>query len=524
MGFYLNPGKEGFEQALRSKIYVDKSELIAYTNDILRTEQKYICVSRPRRFGKSMAANMLAAYYCRTCDSDALFSGLKIAKHESYRQHLNQYDVISVDMNDFLTGTSSIEAFLEAFQMAIVQELKEVYEGRIDFSSNRLVDVLKQIYVKTGTMFIFIIDEWDCVLRSDQNDKEAHMVYLDYLRTLLKGKSYVCLAYMTGILPIKKYGTHSALNMFDEYSMVDQMNLAEFTGFTEEEVQALCQQYLVDFEETKRWYDGYQFRKVRHIYNPKSVVTAMLNKAFGSYWTKTETYEALRVYIDMNFDGLRDDIIQMLGGSRCHINTETFTNDMTTFHTKDDILTLLIHLGYLAYDMEQQEVFIPNEEVRKEFVNATMISGWQEVVKSIEASKQLLEDTLDGNTEAVAKGLDLVHTEASSALTYNNENSLACAITLAYYSARAYYTMIRELPAGKGFADIVFVPRRAYPEKPAMIVELKWNQSADGAIEQMKRKQYVDALKDYTGQILLVGINYDKASKKHQCRTEQIQK
>ena len=524
MGIYLNPGNEGFARAVRSQIYVDKSELIAYINDVIDTEQQYICVSRPRRFGKSMAAKMLSAYYCRTCDSDDLFSKLKIASYPTYKQHLNRYDVISVDMNDFLTGQSSVQEFLESFQAAILKELQEVYAETIDFSSGKLVDVFNQIYVKTGTMFIFIIDEWDCVLRSYQNDKEAHAVYLDYLRTLLKGKQYVCLAYMTGILPIKKYGTHSALNMFDEFAMTDQRMLAPYTGFTEEEVQNLCDRYLMDFEETKRWYDGYQFRKSRHIYNPKSVVSAMLNEEFDSYWTKTETYEALRVYIDMNFDGLRDDIVQMLAGGRCRINTDTFTNDMTTFHTKDDLLTLLIHLGYLAYDIKQQEVFIPNEEVRKEFVNAITVSGWQEVIKAIEASKQLLEDTLHGREDAVAKGLDLVHREAASALTYNNENSLACAITLAYYSARAYFAMVRELPAGKGYADIVFVPRRAYSEKMAMIVELKWDKSAEGAIAQMKENRYVEALKDYTGDVLLVGINYDKATKEHQCKIERYVK
>lgn len=390
MGIYLNPSNAGFARALRSQIYVDKSELIAYTNAVLDTEQQYVCVSRPRRFGKSMAAKMLSAYYCRTCDSAPLFSNLKIATHESYKQHLNQYDVISVDMNDFLTGSGSVEMFLAAFQKAILNDLQEVYAETIDFSSGNLVEVLKQIYVKTGTMFIFIIDEWDCVLRSYQNDKEAHKTYLDYLRTLLKGKEYICLAYMTGILPIKKYGTHSALNMFDEFSMTDQRKLAAYTGFTEEEVKMLCDKYSMDFEETKRWYDGYQFRKSSHIYNPKSVVTAMLNERFGSYWTQTETYEALKVYIEMNFDGLRDAIVQMLGGGRCKINTEMFTNDMTTFHTKDDVLTLLVHLGYLAYDSERQKVFIPNEEVRREFVTAITVSGWQEVIKSINASKQLL--------------------------------------------------------------------------------------------------------------------------------------
>lgn len=523
MGIYLNPEKEGFERAVRSKIYVDKSELIAYTNDVLNTEQQYICVSRPRRFGKSIAAKMLAAYYCRTCDSRELFQNLKIAEVPSFTEHLNRYNVIFVNMQQIISSAGNME-FTDYLQQEILAELREVYPDFVSEKETRLPSALEDIYAKTRQRFVFIIDEWDCVFREQKQDSALQITYLDFLRNLLKDRIYVCLAYMTGILPIKKYGTHSALNMFDEFSMTDQKRLAEYTGFTEAEVQALCEQYQMDFAETKRWYDGYSFRRARHIYNPKSVVTAMLNEEFGSYWTQTETYEALRVYIDMNFDGLKDAVIEMLGGGRCRINPGTFSNDMTTFQSKDDVLTLLVHLGYLTYDIETKEVLIPNEEVRGEFVNATMVSGWQEIVRSVSMSEQLLDDTIAGHAEAVAQGMDLVHTESTSILSYHNENSLSCAVSLAYYSARAYYTLVRELPAGKGFADIVFIPHRAYAEKPALIVELKWDQSADGAIEQIKRKQYVDALKDYTGQILLVGINYDKASKKHQCRIERIQK
>ena len=521
MGIYLNPSKEGFAQAVRSKIYVDKSELIAHTNEVLGTEQKFICVSRPRRFGKSMAAKMLSAYYCRTCNANALFEKLKIAQHPSYKEHLNQYDVIFLNMQDFLSRADSVEQMTDYLQQVVVQELREQYGEYISEELSHFAVVLEQIYKYTNRSFILIIDEWDCIFREQRNNVGVQTKYLDFLRTLLKDKLYVKLVYMTGILPIKKYGTHSALNMFDEYSMIDPMDLAEYTGFTENEVKSLCEEYRMDFEEMKRWYDGYMFYDAEHIYNPKSVVDALRKKRFNSYWTQTETYEALKVYIEMNFDGLRDSIVQMLSEGRCKINTATFTNDMTTFHSKDDILTLLIHLGYLAYDGETQEVFIPNEEVRKEFVNAITVSGWQEIIKALNESQQLLEDTLQGNAEAVAKGLDMVHTEAASALTYNNENSLACAITLAYYSAREYYTIVRELPAGKGFADIVFVPRKVNPEKTAIIVELKWDKSAEGAIAQIKEKRYVDSLKNYDGAVLLVGINYDKEIKEHQCVIER---
>ena len=296
--------------------------------------------------------------------------------------------------------------------------------------------------------------------------------------------------------------------------------LAPYVGFTEPEVKQLCKTWYKDFQEAQRWYDGYRFYNKYHIYNPKSVVDAMQSLRFGSFWTQTETYEALQVYIDMNYDGLKDAVVQMLGGEKVKINPAHFTNDMTTFKTKDDVLTLLIHLGYLGYDAEKQQVFIPNEEIRGEFVNAIEVSDWQEVMRSITASEALLEATLNGDTGTVAKGLDAVHMDTTSILSYNNENALSCVISLAYYSARNYYYLKRELPAGKGFADMVFTPRSNSPDKPAMIVELKWNQSAEGAIQQVKDKQYVKALENYSGTVFLVGINYNKETKQHECLIE----
>ena len=523
MGIYLNPGNEGFRKSLRSEIYIDKTGLIAYTNKVIDTRQQFICVSRPRRFGKSMAAEMLAAYYSQGCDSHEMFQGLEIAKYPSFEEHLNQYNVLFLNMQRFLSRAGSAKDVPAYLQSVVLEELKDTYGELIKVSENSLSCALERIFADRQKGFIFIIDEWDCIFREKQEDKTAQIVYLDFLRDLFKDQPYVNLVYMTGILPIKKYGTHSALNMFSEFSMTSPKRLAEYVGFTESEVQTLCTRFNMDFEETKRWYDGYQFRNEGHIYSPKSVVDAMLNEEFSSYWTQTETYEALQVYIDLNFDGLKDAVIQMLGGEKVKINPAHFTNDMTTFKTKDDVLTLLIHLGYLGYDAEKQQVFIPNEEVRGEFVNAIEVSNWQEVMDSITASEALLEATLDRDTATVAKGLDAVHMDTASILSYNNENSLSCVISLAYYSARNYYYLKRELPAGKGFADMVFTPRSNSPDKPAMIVELKWNQSAEGAIQQVKDKQYVKALEDYSGTVFLVGINYNKETKQHECLIETIE-
>ncbi len=526
MGFYLNPGNEAFRISVSSEIYVDKSELIAFTNRRLGQEKRFICVSRPRRFGKSMTANMLCAYYGRECDSAELFKGLKIEKDPVFMRHLNQYDVIFLNIQQFLRSADDADYLTENLEQKVLGELKEVFAETGDFSTNSLPEALAGIFARDRRPergFVFIIDEWDCLFREARDNKRAQRKYLDFLRDLFKDRIYVKLVYMTGILPVKKYGTHSALNIFDEFSMTDPDVLADFVGFTESEVRELCLRYGKDFEEARRWYDGYQFTEHTHIYNPKSIVDSMYGKKFRSFWTGTETYEALKIYIDMNYDGLRDAVTSMLGGVGCEIDTGTFQNDMTSFQSRDDVLTLLVHLGYLTYQDDLQQVFIPNEEVRGEFVRAVKSSGWDEVIHAVAASGELLEATLRGDTEAVARGIDNVHMENTSILSYNNENSLSCVITLAYFSARRDYQLIREFPSGKGFADVVFLPRKKV-DKPALVVELKWDQSAQGAVRQIRQNRYVEALKDYQGKILLVGINYNKKTKKHQCIIEDYLK
>ncbi|MEZ3446526.1 MAG: ATP-binding protein [Lachnospiraceae bacterium] len=522
MGIYVNPGNKSFWEAVRSRIYVDKTNLIACTNQMINTDEKYVCVSRPRRFGKSMTLAMLAAYYSAGCDSAELFHGRKIEGHETFRKHLNQYDVIYLNMQRFLIRAKKTNV-TDYLENVVTAELYKVYGDLLPEQETSLVSVLEQLYDNGDKQFIFLIDEWDCVMRERQESEELQRQYLDFLRDLLKDQPYVALAYVTGILPVKKYGQHSALNMFREYSMTDQKDLEEYTGFTEDEVKALCAQYGMDFSETGSWYDGYMFKRFQHIYNPRSVVEAMRCQGFSNYWTSTETYEALKIYMDMDFDGLRSDIVQMLGGGRVKVSTRSFQNDMRNFKTKDDILTLLIHLGYLAYDAETQETFVPNKEIIEEFENAMSVGGWTNVMNVLKASEQLLKDTLDLNADSVAKGLDRAHTEVASILTYNDENSLSCAIGLAYYSARRDYRLIREFPTGKGFADVVFLPL-PHTAKPALVVELKYDKSADAAIRQIRDRQYTQALEGYTGEILLVGISYDKdnPNKLHSCAIERI--
>ena len=524
MGIYLNPGNKGFWQSVRSEIYVDKTGLIAQTNRYLNTEQQYICVSRPRRFGKSMALKMLAAYYSRGCDSADLFSGLQIEKDGSFREHLNRYDVIFLNMQQFLIRAKNQEV-TECLERAVMEEIREEYGDLFSDQITGLAEVFERIYARTEKQFIFLIDEWDCVMRERQESEKLQKQYLDFLRNLLKDQPYVALAYMTGILPVKKYGLHSALNMFTEYSMTDQHVFEEYTGFTEDEVLALCGRYGMDFAETSSWYDGYLFRRFRHVYNPRSVVAAMTYGVFSSYWTSTEVYDALKVYMDLDFDGLRADIVAMLSGGRIGINTRSFRNDMRSLASKDDVLTLLVHLGYLGYDPEAKEAFIPNKEIMMEFENAMSTGGWAEVMRVLKASDKLLEATLNGDEESVAKGLDQAHTEVASILTYNDENLLGCAVGLAYYSARKDYRIIRELPTGRGFADIVFLPL-PHAGRPAMVVELKYDKSAETAIQQIKDKQYTQALEGYSGEIVLVGINYDKKNKDkpHNCVIERVEK
>ena len=522
MGVYFNPDHSNFQKIINSDIYVDKTGLLAYTNSVINTMQGYVCVSRPRRFGKSIAANMLAAYYSRGCDSREMFSGFEIAKKDSFEKHLNQYNTIFLNMQEFLSQSEDIDDMLNLIKKSVLWELLEEYPNLRYFNTENLTRTMQDIYNNRKCPFIIIIDEWDCVFRENRMNREAQEKYLDFLRDLMKDKGYIYLAYMTGILPIKKYGTHSALNMFDEFSMLEPGPLAPYVGFTEDEVEKLCTDYKISVDEVKSWYDGYTFDNVS-VYSPRSVVSCMRLGKIGNYWNQTETFEALKDYIEMNFEGLRDDVLSMLAGETVPVNTGSFTNDMTTFRTEDDVFTLLVHLGYLAYDEKNKCVYIPNNEIRTEYVNVVSASDWGEATEALKNSADTLRAIWDGKAELVARQIEKAHFETSH-IQYNDENALSYTISLALYAARNYYHVYRELAGGKGFADLVFVPKRKFADKPAMVIELKWNRNAEAAIAQIKQKKYCESLKEYQGNLILVGVDYDKKTKVHNCRIEKYKK
>lgn len=528
MGMFVNPDNSAFRRALNSKIYVDKTGLIAEMNSMLDTEQCCICNSRPRRFGKSITANMLTAYYSRGCNSEQLFEGKKISREEGFREHLNRYDVIHFDVQWCSMDCGSVGDTVSYITRNVIRELKEEFT-EIDLSEPvSLGGALARIAQSTGRKFVIIIDEWDVLIRDESANSSVQEKYINFLRGLFKGTEpakFLHLAFMTGILPIKKVKTQSAMNNFYEFSMLDAKTLAPYIGFTEAEVKALCKEYGQDFEKVRHWYDGYLLGNL-HVYNPNAIVNLMLWGRFQSYWSQTGTYEAILPLINMDFDGLKTAIITMLSGASVEVKTTSFQNDMVTFRNKNDVLTALIHLGYLAYNQDKGTAYVPNEEIRIEFEEALGEVKWNEWLSFQQESRDLLEATLDMDGEAVAEGMEKIHTQFVSAIQYNNENSLSSVLTIAYLSAMQYYYMpIREMPTGKGFADYVFLPKPEYSgEMPALLVELKWNRKAETALKQIKDKKYVQTVSNYTGNILLVGISYDKKTREHRCLIEKYEK
>lgn len=528
MGMFVNPDHGAFQVALNSEIYIDKTGLLEYTNRVMDTLQGYICNSRPRRFGKSVTANMLTAYYSRGCDSEEMFSSLAISKSPDFKKHMNQYDVIHLDIQWCMEPAGGPERVVSYITEKTIEELKEYYPAELPEKIGSLPEALSRIHTAAGKKFIVIIDEWDVLIRDEANNKRVQEEYINFLRAMFKGTEptkYIRLAYLTGILPIKKMKTQSALNNFKQYSMINPGPLAPYIGFTEDEVKNLCDKYGQSFEEVKRWYDGYHLGQY-HVYNPNAVVILMMEGEFQSYWSSTGSYEVIVPLINMDFDGLKTSVIEMLAGNSVEVDVSSFQNDAVNFADKDDVLTYLIHLGYLAYQQKTRMAFVPNEEIREELIRATKRKKWNEFLTFQQESSDLLDATLQMDMEAVAKGIEKIHTEYASSIQYNNENSLSSVITIAYLSAMQYYFKpVREFSTGKGFADFVFIPKPEYVQDyPALVVELKWNQNAWTAMKQIKEKNYPASIVQYTGEILLVAVNYDKGTKEHQCLIERYAK
>lgn len=524
MGIYLNPGNESFKAIVSRKIYVDKTMMISELNEIMQESNKYLCISRPRRFGKTFAGNMISAYYSKGCDSRDLFAPYKIASDESFERNLNKFNVIKLDINSEYRNALDKENLIIKLTRNIRKEMREQFPSISFDDDDSIADCMLKVYSSKGEQFVIIFDEYDVLVRENVQSS-LFVQYLDLLNGLFKSDTLspaIALAYLTGILPIIRDKVQSKLNNFDEYTILNAYNLAEYIGFTENEVKELCSKYDVDFNECQRWYDGYHQHGF-DIYNPESVVKAIQTRSFSSFWGKTSSYEVISDRIKANFAGTKDDIIRMISGESVDVNVTSYKNTMNAFVTKSDVYTYLMHLGYLAYNEAEKTCRIPNKEVQQEWFNVIEADSDYEVTNSIiQSSKNLLTQTWQGNAEAVAKTLDTSHIHVTSNRSYNNEDALQSAIYLSFIYALNYYTVIKEMTAGKGFADVVFIP--FVPDLPAMIIELKRNGSAESALNQIREKRYFDSLSSFKGKILFVGINYDEETKTHECKIEEFVK
>ena len=517
MGQFIDRENYGFRRVKNSD-FVDKTGLLNILNRNMDTENGFMCISRPRRFGKSVAAEMAYAYYDRKSNSRNLFEGLEITKSPDYEKHLNKYPTIFIDWNDFANIPDKDK--LKEAQKCVIADLKQSYDFLEEKDS--LGKALAEINLKTGDRFILIIDEWDMLVRDVT--QEIQDEYVDFLRAMFKSataKKTFLLVYMTGILPIIKIKTQSALNNFREYSIISPAGTDKYYGFTEDEVKTLCESHNMSFELMKHAYDGYVIGEEKSMFNPNSVMLSILYRTYDSFWSRSASFMAIESYINIDADQVRTKIIDMMNGEEVVIEPTSFRNDMKNIETSDDVLTLLAHLGYLSYNSETKSVRIPNTEVTEEFENAVRFAGWNELSKAVGQSLQLLDDTINLRENKVARAFDDYHFEASSLLEFNDENSMRCAITLAYYAAKPFYKIFHELPTGKGFADMVFIPLPK-STRPAIVVELKYDKTADSAIDQIKRKEYPKSLVGFSKKIVLCGINYNKSTSKHEVVMEVI--
>lgn len=524
MGTYLNPDSGNFARAINAEIYVDKTRMLSVLNDIIKSGNNYICVSRARRFGKTMANNMMVAYYGKGCDSREMFSKFKIAKESSFETYLNKFNVIKIDVNSEYQNTRNKDNLVDELSETIKAEMRQQFPQVNILSEYTLAKSIQVVYEQTGETFVILMDEYDVLIRENVSD-ELFQSYLGFLNGLFKSDTLrpaIALAYLTGIMPIVRDKVQSKLNNFREYTMLWAGPLAEFTGFTVDEVKSLCDRYGADFNECKQWYDGYVINGIE-IYNPQSVVESMLRGRFRNYWNMTSSYEVISDRISQNFDGTKDAVVRMLSGESVDVNVTTFLNTMQSFRSLNDVFTYLIHLGYLAYDEENETCRVPNREVMQEWQNAVSIdSDYNVTNRIISQSKLLLKETFEGNAEAVALALDESHINVASNRSYNSEDVLQSAIYLAYIYALNKYTIVREMTAGKGFADVVYIPVKN--DVPAMIVELKRNGCVDSALNQIRERKYFMSLEHYHGDLLFVAINYDEKTKRHECVIDKFEK
>ena len=505
-----------FEEARNTDIYVDKSMLMDKISSHIRTNSKYICITRPRRFGKTINASMLGAYYTKGYDSSDLFNDLNIAQTDSYLSHLNCHNVIYMDLSQMPDECNQYHQYIASIRKKLRKDILENYSELI----NDDYDSISQLLKETEDSFIFILDEWDSIFYKKFMSQEDKNAYLQFLKGLLKDQPYVELAYMTGVLPISKYSSGSELNMFDEFNFMNDNIYDLFLGFHEDEVRKLCQEYsTVSYEEVKKWYDGYYLSDGRSLFNPRSVKNALLRGRCLNYWTETGPMNEIADCIEHNVDAVREDVVKLVAGLSIPVKLEGYSASELQMDTRDEILSAMVVYGFLSY--HDGMLRIPNHELMEKFQRVLSRKSMGSVREIVLRSREMLDATLDENGEKVAQILEDVHDREIPFLQYNDENALSCVITLCYLAARDVYEIIREARIGKGYCDYLFRPLR--PSHPAIILELKVDGSCEQAIAQIREKNYMQKVENCK-EILLVGINYDSRNKHHECQIEKIEK
>ena len=519
MGLYLNSNRslKNYEELYRSDYFVDKSLIIECLNKLIGKRSKYLCITRPRRFGKTSVADMIGAYYSKAVDSKDIFDNLKISTVNGYDENLNKYNVISISFNKMPDSGKTYDDYIKMIKQSLISDIVKYYPNINPNEFFTVGDMLES----TGDQFIFVLDEWDYIF-SKELFQENQDDFLEFLTFLLKDKPYVLLCYMTGVLPIKRYSSGSALNMFDEFTFLKDRRFGEFFGFTTDEVSTLCDenQYM-DFEKLEVWYNGYTTANGVKIYNPRSVVKALENNYCESYWTNTGAMDEVSQYLKYNILEIRDDVIRMVAGEEIDIIiNEEFRAGQGTPKTKEEIYSAMIVLGFLSYN--DGYLKIPNKELMIEFEKALKDKSFGYVSEIIENSRTMLKATVNKDTKTVEKILHDIHNSEIPILQYNDENSLSCVITLAYLSARDTYRVEREEKTGKGYADFTFHPRRK--NDTAFIVELKKDEVPEVAINQIRETDYIQKFKaeNEGKEVLAVAICYDSKKKEYYCKIEEI--
>lgn len=536
MGIFLNSPAAFvlYESEVKNPYFVDKSMLLTELFPLVEQGNNHICITRPRRFGKTVMANMIGAFFCRKVDSSSLFDSLKIAKEAGYWEHLNQQDVIYIDFSKLPRNCKSYEQYIHRIESLLINDICEEYPNVMIDTTGAVWDVLETVFLKAGMRrFIFVLDEWDSIFHKDFVTDKDKAAFIDFLSNLLKGKPYVLLTYMTGILPIAKYSSGSELNMFLEYTMTTEEKFSDDFGFTETEVDMLFERYLVRTENPqitreglREWYDGYYTKAGERMYNPRSVVAALSNNNLGNYWTSSGPYDEIFYYIRKNIDDICNDLALMVAGESVVAKVREYAAVSMNLSTRDEIFSAMVVYGFLSY--KDGKVCIPNKELMDRFDDMlqrkTELGYVHQLAKQ---SEKMLNATLAGDTTMMANILSFAHNTETPILSYNNEVELSAIVNLVYLAARDRYRVEREDKAGIGYVDFIFYPYKK--SEDCIILELKVNHTPEDAIQQIKDKNYALRFKGklgenerYTGRILAVGMSYYKDRKVHQCKIEVL--